>query len=141
MHTAALILLLLAGGRGSGVRSSPGGDTPCHWILTGVERTVGTTNSTFSKHMSFNGAVSSMDWTQVTPGIDGLGGDTFTVSLLVDGVSACAVVVACDAPRGDYTVNCGGAPFSSGQDVDVRITSTFCLTQPVGFPGLDGTSS
>lgn len=140
MHTTALILLLLAGGRGSGVKSSGGDAITCRWMANGVERAVGTTNSVFSKRMAFNGTVLSMDWTQVTPGIDGLGGDTFTLSLLVDGVSACTRAIACDAARGDYTVDCGGAAFSSGQDVDIRITATSCLTQPTGFPGLDGTS-
>lgn len=139
MHTTALILLLLSAGRGSGVHTS-GGSATCRWMANGIERSVGTTNSVFSKRMAFNGTVLSMDWTQTTPGTDGLGGDTFTLSLLVDGVSACSRAIACDAARGDYTIDCGGTGFVAGQDVDVKVTATSCLTQPVGFPGLDGTS-
>lgn len=133
------VLVVLA--LGSGGSFSGGGNRESMWMANGVERTVGTTSAQLSKVMRFDGAVTSLDWTQVTPGIDGLGGDTFTVSVTVDGAPICSLVVACDAPRGDYSTDCDSAAFAAGVDVDVRATSTDCLTQAVGFPALDGTSN
>lgn len=147
MHSTAIVLLLmlaanpgLRSGTGSGVHAGGGGRLTTRWIANGVERAASTTNSHLSKVVSFSGAVTSLDWTQTTAGVDGLGGDTFTVAVLLDGVTACSLVVACDAPRGDYTASCEDGSFASGQDLDVRITSTSCLTQPVGFPAIDGTA-
>ena len=141
MHATALILLILASGRGNGASIGGGAQPPSRWMANGVERSVGTTNSQLSKAMRFSGAVTSMDWTQVTPGVDGLGGGTFTVALLVDGVSACTLVVACDAPRGDYSKICDSASFSSGADVDVRVTANPCLAPATGFPAIDGVAT
>jgi hypothetical protein len=140
MHTAALILLVLAVGRGGGMRTSGGDGTPSRWMANGVERAVNTTSAQLSKVMRFNGSVTSLDWTQVTPGGDGQEGDTFTVSLLVAGVPVCSLEVACDAPRGDYSKECPSAPFAAGDDVDVRVTATSCLAPATGFPAIDGTA-
>jgi hypothetical protein len=150
MLSSPLIFLVLFGGTGSGVRTSGGGGPECHWIANGVERAADTANAQFSKRMRFGGAVTSLDWTQVTPGVDGPvdgGASSFTVSLVVDGVTKCSLVVDCDASRGDYTTTCTRADFATGQDLDVKVTATNCLTtvdqldvRPVGFPGLDGTS-
>lgn len=138
---ASLIAALLAAAPGSGISTQGGGSTPGRWMANGVQRAVGTVSAQLSKVMSFNGSVTSMDWTQVTPGIDGLGGDSFTVVLTVDGVTVCSLVVACDAQRGDYSMACSSASFVAGNDVDVRVTDNPCLTPATGFPAIDGTAT
>lgn len=138
MHTTALIMLLLLSGRGNGASTRGGTAPPARWMANGVERSVSTTSAQLSKVMRFSGSVTSMDWTQVTPGIDGLGGGTFTVAVTVGGEVVCSLSVACDAPRGDYSKDCESAPFTAGADLDVKATSSPCLTPPVGFPSIDG---
>lgn len=106
------------------------------FAVDGVERTVGTTSAQASVIMTRDGSVTTLNWTQTTPGIDGLGAgnDVFRVAVLVDGVTACYLDVACDAVRADYSTTCSSADFVQGNDVDVKVTSNPCLTPAAGFP-------
>lgn len=134
MLPSLILIAVLAGGSSGTTR--PGVQRQ-RSVVMGVERTVGTVSAQASFVMTFSGQVVSLNWTQTTPGIDGLGGNVFRVAVTVDGISSCTLDVACDAPRGDYVATCAESVFSVGQDVDVRVTSNPCLTPPAGFPAFD----
>lgn len=126
MHAAALILALALG---TGGTASPAGPRPV-FVVNGVERLINLTNAQASIVMEVSGEVTSLNWTQVTPGI----GTTFTVAVTVDGAPACTLPMACNAAVGDYVAACSGATFQAGDDVDVRVTANGCLPAPIGFP-------
>jgi len=136
MYAPMILAVLL----GAGMSTSGAPPTSVPFMLGGVERAVATTSAYASIHPDFDGTVAGLEWTQVTPGIDGVGGgnDVFTVAITVAGSTVCSFTVACDAVRGDYTTTCS-ATFTSGQDFDLRTTTAPCLTPPTGFPVAQGT--
>lgn len=139
MHTAALVVaLFLAGGSSSSVR--PGVPQGGHVLLASSHAAAAGSRVLSSTNVTFNGAVTQMEWTQSVSGVDGVGdgNDVFEISVLVSGAPVCVLSVACDAPApADYVVACDSAEFTIGQDVDVRITSMPCLGAPSGFHTTD----
>lgn len=145
MRALALLAAMALTGGGSGATVRPVSDTPRPmFAMQGRSGVAANGNTLLSKMMSRSGRVLSLDWTQTTPGIDGIGAgnNVFRVALIVtpEGgapVTACVLDVACDAPEGDATTTCTDATYSAGSDVDVRITSQPCLGVPAGFPAID----
>lgn len=145
MRALALLAAMALAGGGSGATVRAVSDMPRPmFAMQGRAGAAANGATLLSKVMSRGGRVLSLDWTQTTPGIDGIGAgnNVFRIALVVtpEGgapITACVLDVACDAPAGDATTTCTDANYSAGSDVDVRITSQPCLGVPSGFPAID----
>lgn len=140
MYPSLKWILPIALAFGAGMTVSSSGPRPA-FVVNGVERAVDTASAQASKVMDFDATINSLDWTQTTPGVDGIGAgnDVFRIAVTVNGVTVCYLDVACDGPQNDYSTTCASAAFVSGDDVDVRAVTAPCQTPPIGFPAFSAT--
>lgn len=119
---AALAVVALVLGTGGTARPRSPIVTSPHIAVVGTAAAV---VSTFDAESDFT--ITKARWVTHSIGV-GLGNQTLT--LLVDGVSACTITVAClAAPGTEVTVSCN-ADVSTGQDVDW--TRSGCATANLG---------